>query len=195
MISFLSRASAGCKDKVSGLKEEGLSSGVLAADDPPLPKVRLRRPEIELMDAMGDGTGPESSSSSLSDESPALSFSFPLFTSERDCSHSLRRNFRTSFVVIEWRNVFPVSGSWGFRLHFSLLTLHVAHGPMGLTLQTLPPSAHRVHCYNPLALSQLKGQRHTWKSGILSKYLLRISSESLPSNSFPAGPARFVDWA
>jgi len=56
-MAFLFQALAGCKDKVSRLKAEGLLSGVLVADE-------------------------------------SLAFFFPFFTSEHDCFHSLRQNFR-----------------------------------------------------------------------------------------------------
>lgn len=127
---------------------EGLSAGVLAADDPPLSNVNA--PRLASV-ARGNGAGPEPSDPPASGESRARHF--PILTPEADFPACLSRKSRSSASDSVRRSVFPVLGFRGIKLHPTFLDLHCLHGPSGTTMQTLPAFKHRLHCHRRLALS------------------------------------------
>lgn len=150
-------------------KSAWLSEGVSTADEPPLSRVNPPRAESG---SEGDGTGMEASGSSVTGAAPARRFPFlPLagtffagtFFAASFFAACLMRCALWSSGVRVCRSVFPVFGLGGMWLHLSFLDLHRLQGPFGFSTQTSPAFSHRSHCCC-LALSQLRGWRHTVKS-------------------------------
>ena len=133
-------------------KVTGLLAGVPAAEDPPLSKAKLLRPERA---ARGDGDSPEPSDSPVLESSWARHF--PLLTAGCESSACLRQNSRSLVCNNAWRSVFPVKGFWGIRLHPCFCFLHHLHGLFCTTSQLWPPFMHQWHCHPLLPPSQLRG--------------------------------------
>jgi hypothetical protein len=117
---------AGCSGKGGWGMLAGLSAGVLPGDGFPPPKVSLSRPASD--DSAGDASS-EASGSSASGESTARRF--PFLISARNAFACLTRYSKTASGVSMWRSAFPVSGFMGTKLHFSFLTKHSWHAPVG----------------------------------------------------------------